>query len=249
MSLPSDITDWPLKNILSLSWDTSKLTEANLRRLSLLLNKVHLESGSYLTSGDCAYIVLRGKINFVLATNPTDVLGTRTVGQPVGFTSLLSGMPVVPRAICETQTSLLRFPLVAFDYLTEDCHDFLNVIIKKRIEFSFDRLQELKFEYRFIKVFTNTTIVNEGDPVTGIFVILTGEMIEWQVMSPEAPHYRGPGELIGVRALISSKTHTSSFKAIRNSEVVKFQISKEQLAKLISNRPKVIFRMSQQNGF
>jgi len=47
--------------------------------------------------------------------------------------------------------------------------------------------------------------------------------------------------MIGIKGLISGKPYRSSFRAIRNSEVVMFQVSKEQLAELIASRPKVNF--------
>jgi hypothetical protein len=108
--LPSDISEWKLIDILSLNWDATSLKDKEISLLSSHLTKITQKAGTYLSAGlDCAYIVLSGRVDFVQETNNfTDVVGFRTVGQPIGFTSVLCGLPILPKAFCPVYTVLLR---------------------------------------------------------------------------------------------------------------------------------------------
>lgn len=76
------------------------------------------------------------------------------------------------------------------------------------------------------------------DKPSSIYVVLTGCFAEEEKKKKKIVNYYGAGDMIGVHNLLSGHYKTN-LNATRNSEVVVFDMTPDEVLKVLSSRPEV----------
>jgi CRP-like cAMP-binding protein len=229
----------------------SVLTEEQLRMAIERVRLVQLAEGEILFAmGD------PGKEMFVVAEGEIAVLVPQEVallqeGDFFGEVSLLVNQPrtATARATMPSQVLVLDRPLV------RDLISASPQVLKVLLRFLRERLMAtlahtsplfapfsesertlLTSKFRFLEVDRNVRVIEQGKPVTGLFVLLAGEAAAVADGKPVA-HYQA-GELFGEIALIRGTPAAATVVALQKSYVL--HLPRKDFGEIIMTHPQVL---------
>jgi CRP-like cAMP-binding protein len=210
------------------------------------------------TKGDAFYVICAGRVRIVRQSGAEQrelvLLGE---GAFFGEMALLSGAPRSASVVSASEdTQVLeisapvlaglsrRFPQVA-RALRRFCRQRLlsNVVNTSALFHSFGRKdrRELVERFRAREVRRGDTLIHEGHPVDGLYVVLSGEVAITKGGQPLARLREG--ELFGEMSLLQRTPATATVTAARNSSLLR--LPREDFDTLILTHPQILALVSE----
>lgn len=229
----------------------SVLTEEQLRMAIDRVRLIQLAEGEILFAmGDAGkemYVVAEGEIAVLV---PQEIARLQE-GDFFGEVSLLVNQPrnATARATMPSQVLVLDRPLVRdlisasprvlkvlLRFLRERLVATLAQTSPMFAPFSESERALLTSKFRFLEVDRNVRVIEQGQPVTGLFVLLAGEAAAVADGKPVA-HYQA-GELFGEIALIRGTPATATVVALQKSYVL--HLPRKDFDEVIMTHPQVL---------
>jgi cAMP-dependent protein kinase regulator len=229
----------------------SVLTEDQLRMAIDRVRLIQLAEGEILFAmgdpGKEMYVVAEGEIAVLV---PQEIARLQE-GDFFGEVSLLVNQPrnTTARATMPTQVLVLDRPLV------RDLISVSPAVLKVLLRFLRERLIAtlaetspmfapfsegeralLTSKFRFLEVDRNVRVIEQGQPVSGLFVLLAGEAAAVTGGQPVA-HYKA-GELFGEMALIHNLPATATVVALQKSYLL--HMPSKDFGEVIMTHPQVL---------